>query len=261
MFVSTAADRPAETGSTGAEPLDPALVKLALVVVVGVAAAILDLTIVTVAIDTMQRRLDAGVATIQWVSTGYALAVALTIPVSGWLFQRLGARRAWLLALTIFGAGSALCAAAWSVESLIAFRVLQGVGGGLLLPLSQMILLHAAGRERLARVVPYVAIPSQLGPVLGPVVGGIVLGSADWRWIFLINIPVLVVAVLLARRFVPDTTTDQERRLDVLGLALLSPALGLLVFGFSQAGVAGRFDRPTVIAPLLAGVVLLAGYC
>lgn len=261
MFVSTTADRPAGTGSTGAEPLDPALVKLALVVVVGVAAAILDLTIVTVAIDTMQRRPNAGVATIQWVSTGYALAVALTIPVSGWLFERLGARRAWLLALTIFGAGSALCAAAWSVESLIAFRVLQGVGGGLLLPLSQMILLHAAGRERLARVVPYVAIPSQLGPVLGPVVGGIVLGSAGWRWIFLINIPVLVVAVLLARRFVPDTTTDQERRPDVRGLALLSPALGLLVFGFSQAGAAGRFDRPTVVAPLLAGVALLAGYC
>ena len=242
------------------EPLDPALIRLALAVLVGVIAAILDLTIVNVAIDTLQQRLQADVSTIQWVSTGYALAVAVTIPVSGWVYERLGARRAWLLALAVFGAGSALCAAAWSVESLIAFRVLQGVGGGMLLPLSQTILASAAGRERLARVVPYIAIPSQLGPVLGPVVGGLVLGHTSWRVIFLINVPVVVAAVALALRTMPTTTTDRARRLDLLGLALLSPALALLVFGLSAAGATGGFDHSQVIAPLLAGVVLLTGY-
>jgi EmrB/QacA subfamily drug resistance transporter len=243
-----------------AEPLDPALVKLALAVLVGVIAAILDLTIVNVAIDTLQQRLHAGVSTIQWVSTGYALAVALTIPVSGWAFERLGARRAWLLALTIFLAGSTLCAAAWSIESLIAFRVLQGIGGGLLLPLAQTILVTAAGRERLARVVPYIAIPSQLGPVLGPVVGGLILSNTSWRYIFLINVPVVVVAIVLGWRTVPSTKIEHTRRLDVLGLVLLSPALALLVFGFSQAGVTGEFDRAEVIGPLIAGVTLLIGY-
>jgi EmrB/QacA subfamily drug resistance transporter len=247
-------------GAAHAEPLDPKLVRLALSIVVGVIAAILDLTIVNVAINTLQHRLHAGVSTIQWVSTGYALAVALTIPASGWVFERLGARRAWLLALTIFVAGSALCAAAWSVGSLIAFRILQGVGGGMLLPLAQTILVHEAGRERLARVVPYIAIPSQVGPVLGPVVGGLILSDASWRLIFLINVPIVVVAMVLGWRTVPKTTTDHKRRLDVLGLVLLSPALALLVFGFSQAGVHGGFDRAAVIAPLIAGVVLLAGY-
>ena len=256
-----APDSPAQTGSPEAEPLDPALVKLALAVLVGVIAAILDLTIVNVAITTLQHSLHTSVSTIQWVSTGYALAVALTIPTSGWLFERLGARRAWLLALTIFVASSALCAAAWSVESLIAFRIVQGIGGGLFLPLAQMILVSAAGQERLARVVPYIAIPSQLGPVLGPVLGGLILGTAGWRFIFLINVPIVVVAMVLGWRTVPATKTDHKRRMDVLGLVLLSPALALLVFGFSQAGVSGDFDHAEVIVPLIAGVVLLAGYC
>ena len=260
VFVSTPTSS-ARAGSSTAEPLDPALVKLALAVLVGVIAAILDLTIVTVAINTLQHRLHAGVSTIQWVSTGYALAVALTIPVSGWVFERLGARRAWLLALTVFVAASTLCAAAWSVESLIAFRVLQGVGGGMLLPLAQTILVNEAGRERLARVVPYIAIPSQAGPVLGPVVGGLILSNAGWRFIFLINVPIVVVAIVLGRRTVPKTTTGLKRRLDFLGLVLLSPTLALLVFGFSQAGVTGGFVRAGVIVPLVAGVVLLAGYC
>jgi EmrB/QacA subfamily drug resistance transporter len=256
--TSTETTRP---GVTHAEPLDPQLVRLALSVVVGVIAAILDLTIVNVAIDTLQHRLHASVSTIQWVAAGYALAVALTIPASGWVFERLGARRAWLLALSIFVTGSALCAAAWSVESLIAFRILQGVGGGMLLPLAQTILVNEAGRERLARVVPYIAIPSQVGPVLGPVVGGLILSNASWRLIFLINVPIVVVAMVLAWRTVPKTRTGHKRRLDFLGLVLLSPALALLVFGFSQAGVAGGFDRAEVIVPLVAGVVLLAGYC
>lgn len=260
MFVSTSASR-TRAGSAELAPLDPALVKLALAVLVGVIAAILDLTIVNVAITTLQHQLHTSVATIQWVSTGYALAVALTIPVSGWVFQRLGARRAWLLALTIFVTGSALCAMAWSVDSLIAFRVVQGIGGGMLLPLAQTILVNEAGRERLARVLPYIAVPSQLGPVLGPVVGGVLLSNASWRVIFLINVPVVAVAIVLGWRTVPNTETDRTRRLDVLGLALLSPALALLVFGFSQAGVTGGFDRAEVIAPLVAGVVLLAGYC
>ena len=164
----------ANAGSSKVERLDPALVKLALAVLVGVIAAILDLTIVNVAINTLQHRLHTSVSTIQWVSTGYVLAVA-----TDHSRQRLAVRSAsapaaaWLLALTIFVAGSALCAAAWSVESLIAFRILQGIGGGMLLPLSQTILVNEAGQERLARVVPYIAIPSQLGPVLGPVVGGV----------------------------------------------------------------------------------------
>jgi EmrB/QacA subfamily drug resistance transporter len=259
-FVSTSTDQ-AQSDQSRSEPLDPALVKLALAIVVGVVAAILDLTIVNVAIDTLQRRLHTSVSTIQWVSTGYVLAVAMTIPVSGWAFQRFGARRSWMASLIIFVAGSALCGVAWSTGSLIAFRVFQGIGGGLLLPLAQTILASAAGRERLARIVPFIAIPSQAGPVLGPVIGGLILSNASWRWIFYINVPVVLVALALAWRTVPQTEINAGRRIDIRGLALLSPALALFVYGFSEAGVTGGFDHAKVIAPLAVGLAILAGYC
>ena len=259
-FVSTATDS-TRSDQGRSEPLDPALVKLALVIVVGSLAAILDLTIVNVAIDTLQRRLHTSVSTIQWVSTGYVLASAMTIPVSGWAFERFGARRSWMASLTVFIVGSALCGAAWSTGSLIAFRVLQGIGGGMLLPLQQTILVNAAGRERLARIVPFIAIPSQAGPVLGPMIGGLILSNASWRWIFYVNVPLVLIALVLAWRTVPKTQINADRRLDIRGLALLSPGLALLVYGFSEAGVTGAFDHTKVIAPLAAGVAILAGYC
>jgi EmrB/QacA subfamily drug resistance transporter len=259
-FVSTTTD-PTRSDQIRREPLDPALVKLALAIVVGVVAAILDLTIVNVAIDTLQRRLHTSVSTIQWVSTGYVLAVAMTIPVSGWAFQRFGARRSWMASLIIFVAGSALCGVAWSTGSLIAFRVFQGIGGGMLLPLAQTILASAAGRERLARIVPFIAIPSQAGPVLGPVIGGLILSNASWRWIFYVNVPVVLVALALAWRIVPKTEINAGRRIDIRGLALLSPALALFVYGFSEAGATGGFDHTKVIAPLAVGLAVLAGYC
>jgi EmrB/QacA subfamily drug resistance transporter len=260
VFVSTRTDL-TQSSQNRSEPLDPALVKLALVIVVGVMAAILDLTIVNVAIDTLQRRLHTSVSTIQWVSTGYLLAVAMTIPVSGWAFQRFGARRSWMASLAIFVAGSALCGVAWSTGSLIAFRVFQGIGGGMLLPLAQTILASAAGRERLARIVPFIAIPSQAGPVLGPVIGGLILSNVSWRWIFYVNVPIVLVALVLAWRTVPETEIKADRRIDIRGLTLLSPALALLVYAFSEAGVTGGFGHTKVFAPLAAGLAILAGYC
>jgi EmrB/QacA subfamily drug resistance transporter len=260
VFVSTST-HPTQSDQSRSEPLDPALVKLALAILVGVVAAILDLTIVNVAIDTLQHRLHTSVSTIQWVSTGYLLAVAMTIPVSGWAFQRFGARRSWMASLIIFIAGSALCGAAWSTGSLIAFRIFQGIGGGMLLPLAQTILASAAGRERLARIVPYIAIPSQAGPVLGPVIGGLILSNASWRWIFYVNVPVVLVALALAWRTVPQTEINADRRIDIRGLTLLSPALALFVYAFSEAGATGGFDHIKVIAPLAAGLAILAGYC
>jgi EmrB/QacA subfamily drug resistance transporter len=260
VFVSTTTDLN-QSAQSRSERLDPALIKLALAILVGVIAAILDLTIVNVAIDTLQHRLHTSVSTIQWVSTGYALAVAMTIPVSGWAFQRFGARRCWMTSLVVFVAGSALCGLAWSTGSLIAFRVCQGIGGGMLLPLATTILASAAGRERLARIVPFIAIPSQAGPVLGPVLGGLILSHASWRWIFYVNVPVVLLALVLAWRAVPETEINPSRRIDVRGLALLSPALALFVYGFSEAGATGGFAHVRVLAPLIVGVAILAGYC
>jgi EmrB/QacA subfamily drug resistance transporter len=240
--------------------LDPALIKLAGIVVLGAMAAILDLTIVNVGIDTLQREFGVDVSTVQWVTTGYALAMAIVIPLTGWAVERFGGRRMWLLSLGLFLCGSALCGAAWSIESLIAFRILQGIGGGMLLPLAQTILTQAAGPENRMRIMPFVAVPAQLAPIVGPVLGGLLLGHASWRWIFYVNVPVCLLAIAVAWRGMPRTDVRGEHRLDVRGLALLSPALALIVYGFSEAGTQGGFGDLHVLLPLAAGLLLLAAF-
>jgi hypothetical protein len=153
MAAQTQAPAAAGGGMTGGsgDRLDPALIRLAGIVLVGAVVVQLDATITSVAINTLARSFNVGISTIQWVSTGYLLALAMVIPVTGWSAERFGAKRMWLLSLVLFLVGSALCGAAWSAGSLIAFRIVQGLGGGLLLPLMQTIIAQAAGPERLGR--------------------------------------------------------------------------------------------------------------
>ena len=158
-----------------AAALDPALVKLALVVVVGVIAAILDLTMVNVALDTLQQQLHASVSTIQWVSTGYSLAVASTIPLSGWAFERLGARRSWLLALLVFVVASALCATAWSAGSLIVFRV-RGIGLGMALVPTTSAMYQGLPPAAVPPATTGIRIFQQVGGALGTAVLAVILG-------------------------------------------------------------------------------------
>jgi EmrB/QacA subfamily drug resistance transporter len=186
--------------------------------------------------------------------------MAMVIPVTAWAIERFGGRRMWLLALSLFLAGSALCGAAWSIDSLIAFRILQGLGGGMLLPLAQTILTQAAGPENRMRIMPFVAVPAQLAPIVGPVIGGLLLGHASWRWIFYVNVPVCLFAIAMAWRGMPRTEVRGDHRLDVRGLALLSPALALVVYGFSEAGRDGGFGAASVLLPLAAGVALLCAF-
>jgi EmrB/QacA subfamily drug resistance transporter len=245
---------------TDSDRLDADLLKVAGIVLMGAIAAILDMTIVNVAIDTLGRDLAADVSTIQWVVTGYMLAVALVMPVTGWAVDRFGGKRLWLLSLTLFLGGSMLCGLAWSVESLIAFRIVQGAGGGMLLPLAQTILAQAAGPKRFGRAMALVALPAQLGPILGPVLGGLIVSDLSWRWIFYVNVPVCLVALALAWRGLPDTRGEGHHRLDAIGLALLSPALAGIVYGLSQAGGHGGFGNAAVLVPLAAGLALLAAF-
>jgi EmrB/QacA subfamily drug resistance transporter len=231
---------------------------LAGVVILGTIMTVLDLTMVNVAIPTLGRNLTASIPAIQWVMTGYMLAFATVIPVTGWAADRFGARRVWLAALGLFLAGSALAGASWSIGSLIAFRIIQGLGAGMILPVGQTILAQAAGPRRMGRVMSVIGVPMMLAPVFGPVIGGAIISAASWRWIFLINLPVGAAAVLATLRLLPDARPQLGQQLDVRGLLLLCPGIAVFLYGMSEAGNHGGFGSPRTIIAVLAGLVLIA---
>ncbi|MGT2426026.1 MDR family MFS transporter [Amnibacterium kyonggiense] len=238
--------------------MDTSLKRLAAALVVGAMAPLLDATIVSVALHSLAVDLHATVDTIQWVSTAYLLALGTTVPVVGWLQRRIGGKRLWMTALVVFLVGSVLCSLAWDAPSLIAFRVVQGVGGGAMIPLLTTLLMQAAGGRRIGRLMSIVSLPTALGPILGPVVGGLVLGAGDWRWLFLVNVPVVAAGLLLAAVLMPADGPTSRPRLDVVGLLLLSPAVVAVLYGLSDVTGAGGFSRPGAWAPAAAGALLLA---
>ncbi|TLW93581.1 multidrug efflux MFS transporter [Saccharomonospora piscinae] len=245
--------------SAGPEPLGRDLLRLMGVLLAGASVALLDTTIVAVAMEELTRAFGTTVRTAQWATTGYLLAMAAAIPLLGWLTDRWGARRVWLGTLWVFLAGSALCGLAWSIESLIVFRVVQGLGAGLILPLVQAILAGAAGPQRIGRVMGLIGIPGQLAPILGPVVGGLVLGSLGWRWIFLVNIPLSLLALALAHRHLHPPPPRGRARLDLTGALLLVPGTVAILAGLTLAD--DLSNSPTTAVGLLAGgAALLAGF-
>jgi EmrB/QacA subfamily drug resistance transporter len=183
------------TAVAGTE-IDPALRRLAITVTLGAIMAILDTTIVSVAIDTLGRDFHTSLSTISWVTTGYLLALAVVIPLTGWSVERFGATRMWNISLVLFVAGSALCGASWSAGSLIFFRVLQGLGGGMIMPICMTLLARAAGPQRVGRMMSVVGVPALVAPIVGPVVGGLIVDDLNWRWIFFVNLPLGAVALL-----------------------------------------------------------------
>ncbi|MEV3874194.1 MDR family MFS transporter [Streptomyces sp. NPDC049906] len=247
-----------ENAAPPTERVDGRLLRIAFVLVLGTFMATVDATIVSVGIDTLTEEFDASVAEIQWVSTAYLLAVVAAVPASGWLADRFGGRRTWIAAVGLFLLGSLLCALAWSATSLIVFRVVQGLAGGLLPATGQALLARVAGPGRTGRVISIVAVVPLLSPVLGPMVGGSILGVASWPWLFLVNLPIGVVAMVLARRYVPVVPpSDRRAAFDLRGAALLSPGLAVLVFGLTE--IAHGRTLPAVIG-VAAGLGMLVGF-
>jgi EmrB/QacA subfamily drug resistance transporter len=246
--------------SSPVPPLDRAVLRVAALTVFGAGLGALDTTVVNVAIDTLRRELHSSLATIQWVTTGYLLALALALPLSGWAVERLGGKRLYVVCLLAFVATSALCGAAWSADSLIVFRILQGLVAGLLAPLAQILVAQIAGPERLMRAVSIVALPVTLAPLFGPVLGGLVIGSGSWRWIFLINVPIGLLGAYLAARGLPERRGETRSPLDLRGLAMISPALVLIVYGVSRIGQTGRIGDVATLGPTMFGVALCAAF-
>jgi EmrB/QacA subfamily drug resistance transporter len=237
--------------------------RLLTALIVGGITAILDTTIVAIGLRTLTEELQAPVATIQWVSTGYLLALAIAIPFVSWAQARFGGKRLWLGALGLFVLGSVLCACAWNAESLIAFRVLQGLGGGVMFPLMATLAMQNVDPVARTKTMASVSLPVALGPILGPVLGGLVLNWLDWRWLFLINVPVGVVGLVLAVRWIADDRPRPEAarpRLDGVGGVLLVPALAGLLYGLSNTHAEGGFSRADVLVPGVGGALLLIGF-
>jgi EmrB/QacA subfamily drug resistance transporter len=235
--------------------LDPRVWRIVSVAILGSLLAQLDATVVNVSLSSLAAELHSSLPVIQWVTSGYLLALALALPLNAWLVERIGAKRLYLVCFSGFTLASGLCALSWSAGSLIGFRVLQGISGGLMAPMAQLMLARAAGKH-MVRVVGYAAIPILLGPILGPVIAGAILQHATWHWLFLVNLPVGVLAITLAFLFLPDDDKVKvvARRLDLLGLVLLSPGLVLFLYGSDHLG-----DQ-TGITSILLSVILLASF-
>lgn len=235
----------------------PALI----IILLGLAAfmAVLDGTAVTTLLDRFGESFDAPITSVVWVVSGYLLAAALVLPISGWLLERWGGRRVLAAALVLFVAGSVLTTTAWSVESLIAFRVIQGFGGGLLEPTSLSLAAAVAGKERMGKVMGLLSVVINFAPIAGPLLGGVLSGPTTWYWIFWINIPIGVVILFGALTLLPkqEIGAGGSVRPDIRGLLLLSPGFAAVLFSVEQAG-SGSVWR--IAVPAIIGVALLAGY-
>ncbi|MBB4661799.1 DHA2 family efflux MFS transporter permease subunit [Conexibacter arvalis] len=248
-------------GRAPGDRFDARTLSLLTVMVVGPILALLDASIVNVGIDRLSRELDAQLATMQWATTAYLLALVVAMPTAAWLTDRFGGRTVFVGALMLFVAGSALCALAWSAESLIAFRALQGLGGGALEPTMFTVLARAVGRERAGRMVGLVGVPLMLGPALGPLVGGVILERLAWQWMFLVNVPLGLALIVCALRVVPDDRGSEgaPAPIDAFGIALLTGAAAALVLGFSQAAEHG-FGTAAVVSSLGGALALAFAY-
>ena len=240
------------------DKLDRAVLIVAGVVVLGSIMAILDITVVSVAIQTFQTEFDATTAQVAWTMTGYTLALASVIPLTGWAADRFGTKRLYLLAIVLFTMGSLLCAMATSLQMLVLFRVLQGLGGGMLMPLGMTILTRAAGPERVGRVMAVLGIPMLLGPICGPILGGWLIESASWHWIFLINLPIGLIGFLYAFKALPPDVVEPSETFDWLGMLLLSPGLAAFLYGVSTVPETGTVWDSEVLVPAAIGLLLMA---
>jgi EmrB/QacA subfamily drug resistance transporter len=213
---------------------------------------ILDSTIVNVAIPGLGRELHTENA--DWVVLGYTLSLAVWIPTSGWLGDRFGTKRTFLFALFAFTSGSVLCGCAQTITQLIMFRVIQGIGGGMLTPVGLAMLFRAFPPAERARAATVIMIPTLAAPALGPVLGGLIVTHASWRWIFLVNAPIGAVALWFGWRFLREHRDPASGRFDIAGFFLSATALALIVYTLSEGPRAG-WSSPLVIGSAIVGIV------
>jgi EmrB/QacA subfamily drug resistance transporter len=264
--ASDASAPSATTGRSGVagreypDKLDGALLRIAGVCGLAMVMAVLDSTVVAVAQRTFIADFGSTQAVVGWTMAGYMLAFATVIPITGWAADRFGSKRLFITSVLIFTLGSLLCAMAPTILLLIMFRMVQGAGGGMLVPLSFAVITREAGPKRLGRLVAVGGIPMLLGPIGGPILGGWLIGAYGWKWIFLINVPIGLLVIALAMLFFPTDQPAASEPFDVVGVLLLSPGLVIFLFGMSSISIRGSIADPYVLGPAMLGLALIAAF-
>lgn len=220
--------------------------------------AMLDSTIANLAIETIGADFGAPLTDVQWVATGYLIALAISLPLTSWLGRRFGDGRLWAGSVLAFAAASLACALSHSVLLLIVSRFLQGLAAGLMVPAGQSILAGIADRRQLGRLMGIMGFAVALGPALGPALGGLLIDTASWRWLFLINVPLGIAAAIGAKRLVPAGEQSHDARIDRMGLSLIGPGLPLLLYGAAEIGSSNLSWFS--MASLTLGIVLFAAF-
>jgi EmrB/QacA subfamily drug resistance transporter len=264
MADTTVTERPPTPGEVSATPdrvgrFEYKWIALA-VVLSGTIMTILDSTIVNIAIPTLQRDLHAGSYTeIAWVVTGYLLAQGAVIPLSGWATDRWGTKRLYLITIVMFTVASMLCGVSQNLGELIFFRVVQGIGGGMLMPIGMTIILQAVGPQQMGRVMGIFGVPMLIAPAVGPVLGGWFVQDFTWRLIFYVNVPIGIIGFIAAIRFLRESRRTARLRLDVIGLLTGVPAVVALMYAVDRSTQLG-WSSPQVVSLLVASAVLMAAF-
>ena len=232
-------------------------VAVGVVFVAAMFMSIMDATIVNVALPTVGREFKVSVTAVDTISIGFLVSLAVFIPASGWLGDRLGGKRVLLAAIAVFTAASALCGLASSLDELVAFRILQGAGGGMLAPVGMAMLYRAFPPQERIRAAAILTVPTTLAPALGPVVGGLLVTDLSWRWVFYVNLPIGAAAFAFGAIFLEQPARARPDRFDLAGFLLSGLGLGLVMYGVSQGPNLG-WHRPEVLATIAVGAVLLA---
>jgi len=232
---------------------------IALIVAIAFLMEQLDSTIITTAVPSIAKSLSVTPVQMSLAVAAYVLSVAVFIPVSGWFADRYGARRVFVAALALFTLGSALCGAASSFTMLVAMRVLQGLGGAMMTPVGRLILLRSFPRSELMTAMTYMTLPAIMGPVFGPLLGGIITTWFSWRWIFYVNLPIGLVGIILALRYVENIRDHDQGAFDLPGFLMVGAGLGLLQFGMENVS-RPVISLPTIGAAIMAASLLLIGF-
>src|SRR4051812_10644147 len=234
----------------------PAKVSVGVVYVLALFMTIMDTTIVNVALPRLGQDFGVQPAHVDTVVVGYLVSLAVFMPASGWLGDKFGTRRVFLVALVVFTVASALCGQAQSVGELVAFRVLQGVGGGMLTPVGLAMLFRTFAPHERVRASRILIVPTAFAPALGPVLGGLLTTDLSWRWAFYINVPIGLFGLVFALLFVRDQRGGGSGRFDLAGFLLAGAGLGSLMFALSN-GPARGWTSPVIDTGAAVGVVLL----